>query len=139
MHVFALLLALVLFYFHVVVIFDVAGEMLAHQAWLLKHLGQHTGKVIILGCFFALFVAHLVQSVTWGLFLRGTRLLPSLTEGVYFSATSITTLGFGDVLLKYPWRHLGTLIAISGVLTFGCSTAFLFVVLQGTWARHLVS
>jgi hypothetical protein len=48
----------------------------------------------------------------------------------------ITTLGYGDVVLKYPWRHLGTLIAITGVLMFGCSTAFLFLVLQEVWKLH---
>jgi hypothetical protein len=65
-----------------------------------------------------------------GSFFRWTQVLSSITEGVYFSAASITTLGYGDILLKYPWRHLGTLIAITGVLMFGCSTAFLFVILQ---------
>lgn len=56
-----------------------------------------------------------------------------IKKGIYFTAASITTLGYGDILLKYPWRHLGTLIAINGVLMFGCSTAFLFVILQQVW------
>jgi zinc transporter len=131
---FAVLLALVLFYFHVVVIFDVLGEMLRYKAWLLENMGpKHTGKLLLLGCFFALMSAHATEAVVWGLYLRWTRLLPSITEGVYFTAASITTLGYGDILLKYPWRHLGTLIAITGVLMFGCSTAFLFVILQAVW------
>jgi len=130
----ALLLALVLFYFHVVMIFDVAGEMLRYKPWLLENLGpKQAGKLLVLGCFFALMVAHATQAALWGLFFRWTQLLPSITEGVYFTAASITTLGYGDILLKYPWRHLGTLIAITGVLMFGCSTAFLFVVLQAVW------
>ena len=134
---FALLLALVLFYFHVVVILDVAGEMLRYKEWMLDHLGpKHTGKVLLLGSFFALLVAHVAEAAVWGLFFRWTRLLPSLTEGVYFTAATITTLGYGDILLKYPWRHLGTLIAITGVLMFGCSTAFLFVVLQAVWEHY---
>ena len=127
---FAVLLALVLFYFHVVVIFDVIAEIFRFKAWMLEHLGpKHTGKILLLGCFFALMVAHVAEAGVWGLFLRWTRLLPSITDGIYFTAVSITTLGYGDILLKYPWRHLGTLIAITGVLAFGCSTAFLFVVL----------
>jgi hypothetical protein len=131
---FALLLALVLFYFHVMVIFDVIGEMLRYKAWMLEHLGpKHTGKLLLLGCFSALMLAHVTQAAVWGLFLRWTQLLPSITEGVYFTGASITTLGYGDILLKYPWRHIGTLIAITGVLMFGCSTAFLFVILQTVW------
>jgi hypothetical protein len=94
---------------------------------------RHAGKLLLLGCFFALMSAHVTQAAVWGLFMRRTGLLPSITEGVYFTAASITTLGYGDVLLKYPWRHLGTLIAITGVLMFGCSTVFLFVVLQAVW------
>jgi hypothetical protein len=134
---FALLLALVLFYFHVVVILDVAGEMLRYKAWMLEHLGpKHTGKSLLLGSFFALMLAHVTEAAVWGLFFRWTKLLTSITEGVYFTAASITTLGYGDILLKYPWRHLGTLIAITGVLMFGCSTAFLFVVLQAVWEHY---
>ena len=132
-----LLLALVLFLFHVVIIIDVAGELIRREALLLAHFGQHAGRIALLGCFFVLFLAHLVEAAAWGLFFRGARLLPSVTEGVYFTAASITTLGYGDVVLKYPWRHLGTLIAITGVLMFGCSTAFLFLILQEVWKVHL--
>ena len=130
----ALLLALALFYLHVVVIFDVIGEMLRYNAWLLEHMGpKDSGKVLLLGCFFALMSAHATQAAAWGLFLRCAQLLPSITEGVYFAGASITTLGYGDILLTNPWRHLGTLVAITGALMFGCSTAFLFVILQGVW------
>jgi hypothetical protein len=133
----AVLLALVLFYFHVIVIFDVIGDGLRFKTWLLEHMGpKHTGKLLLLLCFFALLSAHVVEAAGWGLFLRWIKVVSSVTEGVYFSAASITTLGYGDILLKYPWRHLGTLIAITGVLMFGCSTAFLFVILQAVW-KHL--
>jgi hypothetical protein len=135
---FAVLLAPVLFYFHVVVIFDVLAEMHRSKAWLLEHLGpRNTGHIILLGNFVTLMLAHVAEAAVWGLFLRWTRLLPSITDGIYFTAVSITTLGYGDILLKYPWRHLGTLIAITGVLMFGCSTAFLFVILQEVWQHYL--
>jgi hypothetical protein len=39
-------------------------------------------------------------------------------------------LGYGDVVLQPPWRILGPSVAISGTLMFGCSTAFLFLILQ---------
>jgi zinc transporter len=136
-HVVALLLALLMFLFHVVIIIDVAGELIRREAWLLAHFGQYAGKIALLGCFFLLFLAHVLEAGAWGLYLRGARLLPSVTDGIYFTAVSITTLGYGDVLLKYPWRHLGTLIAITGVLMFGCSTAFLFLVLQVVWKLHI--
>ena len=130
----AVLLTLALFYFYVVVLFDVIGTMSHYKAWLSERIGEKdVGKLLLLGVFLALLSAHLIQAAVWGLFLRYTRLLPSITEASYFSGASITTLGYGDILLKYPWRHLGTLIAVSGVLMFGCSTAFLFVILQSVW------
>lgn len=136
---FAFLLSLVLFYFHVVVIFDVIGEMLRNKAWLIEQVGlQRSGRLILLGCFFALMLAHMIEAAVWGLYLYATRLMPNFWDGTYFTAVSITTLGFGDVLLKHPWRHLGTLIAITGVLMFGCSTAFLFVVVQDVWEHFSV-
>jgi len=67
----ALLLTLVLLCFHLVVIFDVLGEMLRYKAWLLEKMGpKHTGKLLLLGCFFALMSARVNQAVVWGLFLR---------------------------------------------------------------------
>ena len=135
----ALLLVLVLFYFHIVIIFDVIGEMLREKAWLVEYLGsRHSGRLILLGCFFALMSAHSIEAVIWGLYLRAMKLMPSIVEGTYFTAVSITTLGYGDILLKHPWRHLGTLIAITGVLMFGCSTAFLFVVVEEVWQHFSV-
>jgi len=130
----AVLFSLLLFYFHVVVMFDVISGGLHYKAWLLEHVGpKNTGKLLLLGCFFVLLAAHVAEAAGWGIFLRRIKLMTSITEGVYFSAASITTLGYGDILLKFPWRHLGTLIAITGVLMFGCSTAFLFVVLQAVY------
>ena len=131
------LLTIVLFLFQLVMIFDVAGEVLHYKTWLRETLGpKNAGKLMVLGCFFALMVVHAGQAALWGIFLYRTRLLSSITEGAYFSGASVTTLGYGDILLKYPWRHLGTLIAITGVLMFGCSTAFLFVILQDVW-QHI--
>lgn len=135
---FALMLSLILFYFHVVVIVEVIAEMQDLKAWMLEHLGpQHTGKIFLLGSFLTLLLTHIAEAGVWGLFLWRTGLLSSTTDGIYFAAVSLTTLGYGDILLKYPWRHLGTLIAITGVLMFGCSTAFLFVVLQEVWQNFL--
>jgi hypothetical protein len=134
---FAVLLSIVLFYFHVFAMFDVLSEMLHYKPWMLEHLGpRHTGKLLLLAIFFTLVLAHIVEAAVWGFYLSRTGLLPRFTDGLYFTATSITTLGYGDILLNYPWRHLGTLIAITGVLMFGCSTAFLFVILQDVW-QHI--
>jgi hypothetical protein len=134
----ALALAAGVFLFHTGVLFEVADHLIAANAWLRDNYGPATaGRAIILFSFFALFITHVVEAATWGLFLWRTGLIPTFGEGIYFSATSITSLGYGDVVLQPPWRILGPLVAISGALMFGCSTAFLFLILQKVWVEQL--
>ena len=134
----ALLLVLGLFYLHTALIFDVAGALLRAQPWFLEHFEPHeAGKMIVLGCFVILFFAHILDAVAWALYLRWGGLVSSFLEGLYFVGTSISTLGYGDVVLAKPWRHIGPMIAIAGVLKFGCSTAFLFFVIQNVWNSQL--
>lgn len=135
-HVFAMALALAagIFVFHTNVLFEVARHLIAANSWLTSNYGPSTaGKAIVLIGFFALFATHLVEAATWGLFLWRKKLIPTFIDGFYFSATAITALGYGDVVLPPPWRMVGPLVAISGILMFGCSTAFLFLVLQKVW------
>ena len=52
---------------------------------------------------------------------------------VYFSIVTMTSVGYGDVLLSGDWRLLAAFQAMNGMLLFGLSTAFLFAVLQQCW------
>jgi hypothetical protein len=51
--------------------------------------------------------------------------MPDLESAAYFSLTSYTTVGYGDVVLPEPWRLLGPLEAAVGVLMLGWSTGIL--------------
>lgn len=134
----ALILVAGLFLAHASLIFEVAARVSSIAGWLNSQMGvSNAGKAIILGCFFVLFIAHFAEAAAWGFFLWRIRLARSFTDGVYFSAVSMTALGYGDVVLPPPWRLLGPVAAISGVLMFGCSTAFLFLVIQQVWLKRL--
>ena len=56
--------------------------------------------------------------------------LPDLETAVYFSTTSFTTIGYGDVVLDKRWRVIGAIEGANGLLLFGWSTAFLFSVIS---------
>jgi hypothetical protein len=56
--------------------------------------------------------------------------LQDLETAVYFSTTSFTTLGYGDVVLSERWRLIGAIEGANGLLLFGWSTAFLFSVIS---------
>ncbi len=74
--------------------------------------------------------AHLAQIALWsGLFLVCGQ-VETFDKAFYFSAQNYTSLGYGDVVLTSPWRILGPLEAISGLLLFGLSTAIMFAVLS---------
>jgi hypothetical protein len=69
--------------------------------------------------------------------------LPNLEAALYFSITSFTTMGYGDVVLDHRWRLLGAIEGANGLLLFGWSTAFLISVigrmrvLEHDWLERL--
>lgn len=68
--------------------------------------------------------------------------LGDFEAALYFSTTSFTTLGYGDVVLDHRWRLLGAIEGANGLLLFGWSTAFLISVtgrmraLEHDWLDH---
>lgn len=78
------------------------------------------------------FLAHIIQIWLWAcLFLYLTpEELPDWETALYFSASSFTTVGFGDVYLDKDWRLLSSFESANGFILFGWSTAFIFEVIS---------
>lgn len=134
----ALLVASALFLVHASLLLDLAAVLLRNHGGLIDLIGPHwAGKTMVLGCFIWLFAIHVAEVAAWGLYLWRQGLTSTFSEGCYFAGVTMTALGYGDVVLAPPWRLLSPLIAITGLLKFGCSTAFLFVVIQEVWIHHL--
>ena len=84
------------------------------------------GDVVILGAaFVAILAGHTIEVWIWAFAFKWTRALETLEEGVYFALVTTTTLGYGDVTLAREWRIFGAMASVSGLMTFGLSTAFL--------------
>ena len=73
----------------------------------------------------AIVVLHGLVSLLWGSFYR-SRCFPSWEPAFYFSASSYSTVGYGDLVLPSNWRLLGPLEGITGVLMCGMSVSVLF-------------
>ena len=56
--------------------------------------------------------------------------LSTLEQALYFSTTSFTTVGFGDIILSQEWRLLSSFESAIGLVMFGWSTAFLMEILS---------
>ena len=79
-----------------------------------------------------LIVIHLFAIAVWALFFWLAKCLPNLESSFYFSAVTYATIGYGDLVLPKEWRVLGPIEGFTGILMFGLSTAFFFVVVSKT-------
>jgi len=78
----------------------------------------------------AIVVLHGLTILLWASFYR-FRCFPSWQLAFYFSASSYSTVGYGDLILPSNWRLLGPLEGITGVLMCGISVSVLFALV--TW------
>lgn len=91
--------------------------------------------VLLVVLFLFIFALHAVEMIVWAVAYWLVGALPNISEAVYFSISSYTTVGYGDVVLGPEWRTLGAAEAAVGVLLFGWSTALLFAVIQKLYAK----
>ena len=60
--------------------------------------------------------------------LLSLALLAVMESALYFSATSYTTVGYGDIILSSKWRMLGPIESMLGILMCGLSVSLLFAI-----------
>ena len=71
-------------------------------------------------------ISHLSQISTWALLFYWGGQFEDYNISFYHSAVNYTTLGYGDIVMAWPWNVLGAIEAGNGVLMFGVSTAIIF-------------
>ncbi len=77
-----------------------------------------------------LVVVFTVVMWLWAVAFLAIGVFSGIEESLYFSMVSLTTLGFGDVILPKEWRLLSGFIATSGFILFGLGTAFILETLK---------
>lgn len=85
---------------------------------------------------FGLLVLHLLQILVWAASYQWSACFPDFATSFYYSATSYSTAGYGDVSPPGNWRILGSIEAVTGILMFGWSTGALFSVVNHLSARY---
>jgi len=95
----------------------------------LQHEGSLLGAFSVLSItLFFLLANSLFQVGLWAIAFLLVGQFEHYSDAFYHSAVNFATLGYGDVVMEPPWRMLGALEAISGVLMLGLSTATLSTV-----------
>lgn len=78
----------------------------------------------IMGVVMGLFLAHTLEIWLFAAVYMALGQFATLEKALYFSTSTFTTVGFGDVVLV-EWRMLAAIESAAGFLMIGWSTAFL--------------
>ena len=84
-----------------------------------------------------LLLLHWIEAGIWAGFFLASGALPDLETATYFSLTSYTTLGYGDVVLPMSWRLLGPFEGAVGILMFGWSTGIMVAAITRIYGSRL--
>ena len=89
-----------------------------HQSWI-----RQGGAIVLV--VLGLMAIHTAQVWLYAVAYLSLDALPDLETALYFSTSSFTTIGYGDVVLDRKWRLVAAIEGANGLLLFGWSTAFL--------------
>ncbi len=83
-----------------------------------------------------LILIHLIEISVWGMFYLWEECLPDAESSFYFAGVTYTTIGYGDLVLKVPWRMLGPIEGLTGILMCGLSAGIFFAVISMIYLSH---
>ena len=115
------------------------GVSLAKSLGWLTEPSQHSrGHILLFPAVIGIIalllaVLHGLEASLWAVAYVWLGASEDYTHAVFFSLQMITTLGANIVGIEVRWKLMGPLKAMSGMLLFGLSTAFLLAVLQRVW------
>ncbi len=90
-----------------------------------SHIGQAALLVVVV---FGIFALHTIEIWLYAILYLALGQVSTLEPALYFSTVTFVALGYGDVVLKAPWRLLSAIEAANGVILIAWSTAFMFAV-----------
>lgn len=78
----------------------------------------------------SLFALHMIEIWLYAGLYMVLGEFTSLESALYFSTSTFTTVGFGDIFLDQKWRLLSAIQSANGFLLIGWSTAYLVSVMS---------
>ena len=113
------------------------GWLISHPLKMEPQLSIMRYTRLLTGVFAVITLLHLVETVIWAGYYYWLGHFSDFETSWYFSVSSYTTIGYGDVVLPARWRMLGGVEGITGVLLCGLSGAFLFVIINQMFSKRL--
>ena len=104
----------------------IESSLRVHRRFILFSLVVGAASVLLA-------MLHGLEASYWAAAYVWLGAAPDFRRAIYFSLQMVTTLGADIFQLEDRWKLMGPLEAISGMLLFGLSTAFLFAIMQRVW------
>lgn len=79
----------------------------------------------------------LVEISIWAMFYWLKGCVSDAETAFYFSGVTYTSIGYGDVVLAAPWRLLGPVQGLIGILMSGLSVAVFFAVVTSVYKARI--
>jgi hypothetical protein len=83
-----------------------------------------------------LILIHAAEITVWALFYLWGECLPDAESAFYFSGVTYATIGYGDLVLPKPWRMLGPVEGLTGILMCGLSAGVFFALVTRIYASR---
>jgi hypothetical protein len=93
-------------------------------AYVMRQMG------VILAVVMGLFAIHAGQVWLYAVVYLGLGEFATFEEALYFSTSSFTTVGYGEIVMESRWRIVPAVQSAAGFLFLGWSTMFLISVLS---------
>ena len=135
----AALIVAVCLLLHVAGLLLMAEWLLRRREYLERKGARMRYAMLLVLLFVGIMLLHVLETSMWAVFYYSRALFKDFETSLYFSLTSYTTIGYGDVLLPQRWRLLGAIEGVTGVLFCGISTAFIFAVMSAMLQSRLRS
>jgi voltage-gated potassium channel len=99
----------------------------AHLSKEIRLFGPVRSALLVVRFASLIVCLHLSEILLWAWFYRW-KCFANWESAFYFSATSYSTVGYGDLVLQQTWRVTGPLEGLTGVLMCGLSASLLFAI-----------
>lgn len=114
---------------HMVGLAVLMGFMRARSEKIRPHQSPIRQGAFIIMVVLGLFAIHAVEMWAYAILFRVLGEFETMEAALYFSVSTFTTLGMGDVYIESKWRLVAAIEGFNGFLLIGWSTAFLVTVI----------
>jgi Ion channel len=122
---------------HILGLLIISDQIVLRRAKIEERVRSTYTPMLLIIVFSLVIVLHVVEASLWAAFYISAGLFPDFETSLYFSLGSYSTVGYGDAVLPYRWRLVGTVEAISGVLLCGLSASFFFAIVNALFKFYV--